>query len=109
MKNKIIAVFVVVSVLIATTLTARPHEKCTHVCMHTRSIVHVMTSSTAAQTVHSYSPNNHNLQEMVVSLVKTQDFANSADYMEGLTAISKRCIYVGEAAEDCRSSVRINR
>lgn len=109
MKNKIIAVFVVVSVIIATTLTARPHEKCTHLCMHSQSIVQLMISSTNAQTVHGHSPNNHNLQEMVISLVKTQDFANSADYMEGLTAISKRCIYVGETAEDCRSSVRINR
>lgn len=100
MKTKVIAVMVALSILVAAILTVRPTENHSHICLRTYSIVQIMTSSTMTSTVHNHTPNNHNLQEMVVSLVKTHDFANSADHMEGLTAISKRCIYVGEAASD---------
>ena len=95
MTNRILAVLVALSVLIATIGTAKNYDADTHVCMHTQSIVRVMTSSTVTGTVHNYSPNNHNIQELAVSLEKNHE--NSADYMEGLTSISKRSIYVGEA------------
>ena len=94
MKNKIIAIAVALSILTATLLLA-PVQTTMHICMHTQSIVRVMTSSTVTGTVHNYSPNNHNIQELAVSLEKNHE--NSADYMEGLTSISKRSIYVGEA------------
>ena len=107
MKTKVIAVMIALSIIVATILTVRPTEKHSHICLRTYSIVQVMTSSTMTSTVRNHTPNNHNIQEMVVSLVKKHDFANSADYMEGLTAISKRSIYVGEAASD-QIAVKMN-
>lgn len=38
---------------------------------------------------------------------KMYELENPADYMDGLTAYSKRCIYVGEA-EYCRLAVKMN-
>ena len=105
MTNRILSVLVALSILIATIGIARTYDSDTHICIHTQSIVRVMTPSTVTGTVHSHTPNNHNLQEMAVALEKNHDFANSADYMEGLTSISKRSIYVGEA--DPFASVRL--
>lgn len=96
--KKIILIMVAFSLILATVTTALNNCSEHHiVCMHTQAIVRTMTTSTTAYAVHNHVPNNHNLQEMVVTLEKTHDFANSADYMEGLTAISKRTIYVGDA------------
>ena len=96
MTNRILTVLVALSVLIATIGTVvKNYDADMHICMHTQSIVRVMTSSAVTGTVHNYSPNNHNIQELAVSLEKKHE--NSADYMEGLTSISKRSIYVGEA------------
>lgn len=104
--NRIIAAIVAVSILIATFGMARPHESHT-LCMCSQSIVRVMTTSTATAAVHNHAPNNHNLQELALSLEKTHDFANSADYMDGLTACSKRSIYVGEADGSASSRLRL--
>lgn len=106
MKNRIFAVLLAVSLMMTAILTARIHDKCNSLCMHTQSVVQVMTSSTVTQTVHNHTPNNHNIQEQAVVLEKKHDFANSADYMEGLTAISKRSIYCGDAER--HGCVRIN-
>lgn len=96
MKNRIIAIAVAFSVTIATLLFA-PMQTSTHVCVSPSLVISTMTTSAVAMTAHNHTPNNHNLQEMAVALEKTHDFANSADYMEGLTAISKRSIYCGDA------------
>lgn len=106
MKNRIFAVLLVISLMMTSILTARIHDECNGLCMHTQSVVQVMTSSTVTQTVHNHAPSNHNLQELALTLEKTHEFANSADYMEGLTAISKRTIYVGDAER--RACGRIN-
>jgi hypothetical protein len=82
--------------LILATVTTALNNYSEHLCMHTQAIVRTMTTSTA-YAVHNHTPNNHNLQELAITLEKTHEFANSADYMEGLTSISKRTIYVGDA------------
>lgn len=98
MKNRIFAVLLAVSLMMTAILTARIRDDCNGLCMHTQSVVQVMTSSTVTEAVHDHhAPNNHNLQELAITLEKTHDFANSADHMEGLTAISKRSIYCGDA------------
>ena len=96
MKNRIIAIAVAFSILTATVLLA-PMQTSTHVCISPSLVISTMTTSAVAMTAHNHTPNNHNLQEMAVALEKTHEFANSADYIEGLTAISKRTIYVGDA------------
>lgn len=106
MKNRIFAVLLVISLMMTSILTARIHDECNGLCMHTQSVVQVMTSSTVTQTVHDHAPNNHNLQELAITLEKSHEFANAADYMEGLTAISKRTIYVGDAER--RACAKLN-
>lgn len=96
MKNRIIAIAVAFSVLIATLLIA-PMQTSMHVCVSPSLVISVMTTSAVAMTAHNHTPNNHNLQELAMTLEKNHDFANSADYMEGLTSISKRTIYCGDA------------
>ncbi len=96
MKNRIIAIAVAFSILIATLLFA-PLQTSTHVCVSPSLVISTMTTSAVAMTAHNHTPNNHNIQEQAVALKKNHDFANSADYMEGLTAISKRSIYCGDA------------
>ena len=105
MKNRIFAVLLVVSLVLASTLTVRIDDDCANFSTHAQ-IVQLMTVSSVALTVHNHAPNNHNLQELALTLEKTHEFANSADYMEGLTASSKRSVYVGDAER--RFSVRIN-
>lgn len=105
MKNRIIAIAVAFSVLVATLLIA-PLQTSMHVCVSPSLVISVMTTSAVAMTAHNHLPNNHNLQEMALALEKKHDFANSADYMEGLTAISKRTIYCGDAER--RACARIN-
>lgn len=97
MKNRIFAVLLVVSLMMTAILTARIHDKCNGLCMHTHSVVQVMTNSTVTEAVHDHAPNNHNLQELAITLEKSHEFADAADHMEGLTAISKRSIYCGDA------------
>lgn len=105
MKNKIIAVVVVISLIFTALLTVKPHKTCEYVCMQAQSIVRVMTSSTIT-AAHSCEPCNHDWQEYAIT-IKMYKIENPADYMDGLTAISKRCIYVGEA-EHCRLPVKFN-
>lgn len=104
MKNQIIAIAVALSIFAAMAITC-PHERCT--CAHNRQvIVQTMTTSITALTVHDHNPNNHNWQEHAISSEKTYKIENPADYMEGLTSISKRSIYVGEA--DGSASQKLN-
>lgn len=100
--KKLILIMVAFSLILATIALNNYSEH--HICMHTQAIVHTMTTSTA-YAVHHHTPNNHNLQELAMMLEKDHDFANSADYMEGLTAISKRTIYCGDA--EMRFSVKM--
>ena len=95
--KKIILIMVAFSLILATVTTALNNcsEHC--ICMHTRAIVRTITTSTTAYAVYNHTPNNHNLQELAITLEKNHEFANSADYMEGLTSISKRSIYCGDA------------
>lgn len=95
--KKIILIMVAFSLILATVTTVLNTYSERHICMHTQAIVRAMTTSTTAYAVHHHTPNNHNLQELAITLEKNHDFANSADYMEGLTAISKRTIYCGDA------------
>jgi hypothetical protein len=104
--KKIILIMVAFSLILATVTMALNNYSEHRICMHTQAIVRTMTTSTAAYAVHNHTPNNHNIQEQAVALEKTHDFANSADYMEGLTAISKRSIYCGDA--DRRACVKLN-
>lgn len=94
--KKIILIMVAFSLILATVTTALSTCSEHLICMHTQAIVRTMTTSTA-YAVHNHTPNNHNLQELAMTLEKNHDFANSADYMEGLTSISKRSIYCGDA------------
>ena len=96
MKN-IIIIMVAFSLILATVTTALNTYSEHRICMHTQAIVRTMTTSTTAYAVYNHTPNNHNLQELAITLEKNHEFANSADYMEGLTSISKRTIYVGDA------------
>lgn len=96
--KKIILVMVAFSLILATVTPALNNYSEHHiVCMHTQAIVRTMTTSTTAYAVYNHTPNNHNLQELAITLEKNHEFANSADYMEGLTSISKRSIYCGDA------------
>ena len=104
--KKIILIMVAFSLILATVTTALSNCSEHHICMHTQAIVRTMTTSTTAYAVHNHVPNNHNIQERAITLAKNHEFANSADYMEGLTASSKRSVYVGDAER--RFSVRIN-
>lgn len=106
MKNKIIAVMVALSLVIAAILTANTHESCTHhFRFHTQMIVRVLTENTVSTAV-ACTPTNHNWQEYALTSDKIYEVENPADYMDGLTAISKRCIYVGEAS-NCRLPVKM--
>lgn len=104
--KKLICIMVVFALLFAT-FNTQVCPKCTHA--H-RSPALVLSTTTAINTASCEAcknqPNNHNLQEMAVTLEKIHDFANSADYMEGLTAISKRTIYCGDA--DWRGCAKLN-
>ena len=104
MKNRIFAVFLVVSVLIATTLAAHPHNYCT--CADTQSVMQEATDISFAETVCSAASPHCYLQETALVHIKLYEIENPAYYMDGLTAISKRSIYVGEA--ECRLSVKMN-
>lgn len=106
MKNRIFAVLLAVSLMMTAILTARIHDKCNGLCVHTQSVVQVMTNSTVTEAVHDHAPNNHNLQELAITLEKSHEFADAADYMEGLTAISKRSIYCGDAER--RGCIKLN-
>lgn len=106
MKNQIIALAVALSIIAATVLLT-PMQTCMHVCVNPALVISAMTSSIVVSTAHNHAPNNHNLQELALSLEKTHDFANSADYMDGLTACSKRSIYVGEADSSASSRLRL--
>ena len=103
--KRIIALAVAFALIAATVLKA-PLQTSTHVCVIPSLVITTMTTSAVAMTAHNHTPNNHNLQEMAVALEKTHDFANSADHMEGLTAISKRSIYCGDAER--RSCAKLN-
>lgn len=103
--KKLILIMVAFSLILATVTTALNTYSEHHICMRTQAIVRAMTTSTV-YAVHNHTPNNHNLQELAITLEKTHDFANSADYMEGLTAISKRSIYCGDA--DWRGCAKLN-
>ena len=105
MKNQIIAIAVALSIIAATVLLA-PMQTCMHVCVNPALVISARTTSAVITTAYNHAPNNHNLQELAGSLEKNHDFANSADYMEGLTSISKRSIYVGEA--DGSASQKLN-
>lgn len=105
MKTKIIAVFVALSLLIATTLTGKTHTNCSHTCVHTHVLVRMMTEVSVCSAV-SCKPINHNWQEYALLSNKTYEIEDPTYYMEGLTAISKRCIYVGEATDSCRLAVK---
>lgn len=96
MKIKIIAVFVAFTLAFTTVLTAKICKICVSTCVHTQIIV--QTAAETTETLESSCiPNNHNWQEYALTSEKIYEVENPADYMGGLTAISKRCIYVGEA------------
>ena len=105
MHIRIIALAVAFSLLTAIVVQV-PLQTCTHVCVNPVAVITVMTTPAVATTAHNHTPNNHNLQEMALTIEKTHDFANSADYMDGLTASSKRSVYVGDAER--RVCARIN-
>ncbi len=96
MTSKIIAVFVAFTLTLTTGLTAKNCKICDNTCVHRHIIVRTIVESTDS-IESSCTPNNHNWQEYALTSDKIHEVENPADYMDGLTAISKRCIYVGEA------------
>lgn len=95
--KKAICIIVALSLLVATMNIGAISPENSKLCMKTQLIMEVMTTSTTASAVHNHTPNNHNLQESAVTIEKMHEIENPADYMDGLTAYSKRTIYVGDA------------
>ncbi len=106
LKKQIIAVLVAFTLVLATSMTAKNDKACINTCVQTYEIIRTAAEFTDGPQV-SCAPINHILQEYISTGEEIYELENPADYMDGLTAISKRSIYVGEA-EYCRLAVKLN-
>ncbi len=105
LKNKIMVVLVAFTLVLATVMIVSD-KACINPCMETHAITEIIVEL-IDDLESSCIPINRNCQEYAITEEKIDELESPADYMDGLTAISKRCIYVGEA-ECFRLAVKRN-
>ncbi len=106
MKNSIIVVLVAFTLVIATTLKVKNNDVFINTCMEKHATTEIIVEL-IDRPEFSFAPTERCGQEYYLTSEKIYELENPADYMDGLTAISKRCIYVGEAEYSC-IAVKLN-